>query len=84
GWYKQNILEKLGLNKILNNKINTLSGGELQKVCIASCLSGDFEIITMDEPSAFIDVEDRLKVAEIIKEFVIKKEANILTIIIFL
>ncbi|MBU2634058.1 MAG: ribosome biogenesis/translation initiation ATPase RLI [Nanoarchaeota archaeon] len=74
GWYKQNILEKLGLGKILNNKVNSLSGGELQKVFIAGCLSGDSEIIAMDEPSAFIDVEDRLKVAEIIKEFVIKKE----------
>ncbi|MFH1209248.1 MAG: ribosome biogenesis/translation initiation ATPase RLI [archaeon] len=74
GWYKQNILEKLGLGKILNNKIKTLSGGELQKVSIAGCLSEEAKIIAMDEPSAFIDVEDRLKVAEIIKEFIIKKE----------
>ena len=52
-----------------------MSGGELQKVYIAACLSKqDVNLIAMDEPSAFIDVEDRLKVAEIIKEYVDKKE----------
>lgn len=74
GWYKTNILEKLNIRNILNNQIRTLSGGELQKVHIAAALSADAEIIAMDEPSAFIDVEDRLAVAEVIKEFVIKKE----------
>lgn len=74
GWYKQNILEKLGLQHILPNQVSTLSGGELQKAHIAACLSQDAELIAMDEPSAFIDVEDRLKVAEIIKEFIQKKE----------
>ncbi|MEA3379114.1 MAG: ribosome biogenesis/translation initiation ATPase RLI [Nanoarchaeota archaeon] len=74
GWYKQNILKKLGLNKLMDNKIKTLSGGELQKLYIAVTLSQDCDIYALDEPSAFIDVEDRLKVAEVIKEFVIKNE----------
>jgi len=75
GWYKQNILEKLGLNKVLDQELKNLSGGELQKVHIALTLSQDAEIYAFDEPSAFIDVEDRLTVAEVIKEFVFKKEA---------
>lgn len=74
GWYKTNILEKLNIRAILNNKIKHLSGGELQKVHIAKALSQECDLILMDEPSAFIDVEDRLKVAEVIKEFTIKKE----------
>ena len=74
GWYKQNILEKLGLIKVIDNKISELSGGELQKVYIAVCLGSEAELYALDEPSAFIDVEDRLKVAEVIKEFIIKKE----------
>ena len=80
GWYKQNILEKLGLQNILNNQISTLSGGELQKTHIAACLSEDVDLVAMDEPSAFIDVEDRLKIAEIIKEFVLKKEITAIII----
>src|SRR3989338_3604132 len=63
-WFKANILEKLNIQSILQNKISELSGGELQKVHIAACLAcPDKDIITMDEPSAFIDVEDRLNVA---------------------
>lgn len=74
-WYKTNILEKLNIEPILHNKILELSGGELQKLHITACLSKqDINIIAMDEPSAFIDVEDRLNVAEIIKDFVISKE----------
>ena len=76
GWYKQNILEKLNIQSILNNSLKDLSGGELQKVHIAANLSGDTELVLMDEPSAFIDVEDRLNVAEVIKEFVSKKEIS--------
>ncbi len=75
GWYKTNILEKLNIQPILKNEISFLSGGELQKVYIAACLSDqDADIFALDEPSAFIDVEDRLKVAEVIKEFTQKKE----------
>ncbi len=75
GWYKTTILEKLSIHSILNNKISELSGGELQKVHIAACLSmQDVDIIAMDEPSAFIDVEDRLHIAEIIKDVVIMRD----------
>jgi len=74
GWYKQNILEKLGLLKVIDSEISSLSGGELQKVYIAVCLGNEAELYALDEPSAFIDVEDRLKVAEVIKEFILKKE----------
>jgi len=74
GWYKQTILEKLGLGKLLDNTAKTLSGGELQKLHIAMTLSKECEIYAFDEPSAFIDVEDRLLVAEVIKDFVIKNE----------
>ncbi len=76
GWYKQNILEKLNIQNILKLNINHLSGGELQKVKIAACLSRKADLILMDEPSAFIDVEDRLLVAEVIKEFIQKKEIS--------
>jgi len=81
GWYKANILEKLSLQPILKNEISFLSGGELQKVYIAACLSDqDADIFALDEPSAFIDVEDRLKVAEVIKEFTQKREVSAIVV----
>lgn len=80
GWYKQDILEKLNIKPILNNQIKTLSGGELQKTYIAATLSTDAKILAFDEPSAFVDVEDRLKVAEVIKDFVLKKETSAIVV----
>ncbi|MBI5391658.1 ribosome biogenesis/translation initiation ATPase RLI [Candidatus Woesearchaeota archaeon] len=74
GWYKTNILEKLNIQGILHNEIKQLSGGELQKLHIAAALSKECQVLIMDEPSAYIDVEDRLHVAEVIREFVSKKE----------
>lgn len=73
GWYQQNILHKLGIEHVLDHQMNHLSGGELQKVYIAATLSTDADLLALDEPSAFIDVEDRLNVAEVIKEFTEKK-----------
>tara|TARA_Y100000310_G_scaffold334233_1_gene413566 strand:- start:98889 stop:100664 length:1776 start_codon:yes stop_codon:yes gene_type:complete len=80
GWYKQNILEKLGIQNYLESHMNHISGGELQKVYIAAALSTEAEVIALDEPSAFIDVEDRLKVAEVIKEFTEKKEVSTIVV----
>ncbi|MDD5651448.1 MAG: ribosome biogenesis/translation initiation ATPase RLI [Candidatus Nanoarchaeia archaeon] len=80
GWYEQNILKKLNIQAILMNNLKDLSGGELQKVHIAANLSGNTKLVLMDEPSAFIDVEDRLNVAEVIKEFVIKKEITAIVV----
>jgi ATP-binding cassette, sub-family E, member 1 len=73
GWYQQNIMEKLNLKSILQSNLKNLSGGELQKVFIAGCLSGESDLIVMDEPSAFVDVEDRINIAQVIKEFTQKK-----------
>jgi ATP-binding cassette subfamily E protein 1 len=80
GWYKQIILEKLGLINVIDNEVRNLSGGELQKLFIAVTLSQDCDIYAFDEPSAFIDVEDRLKVAEIIREFVVKNEVSAIVV----
>jgi len=74
GWFKKNILEKLNLEPIIKSNISTLSGGEMQKVYIALTLSQDADVYAFDEPSAFIDVEDRLKVADVIRDFMIKKD----------
>jgi ATP-binding cassette subfamily E protein 1 len=73
GWYKQNVLEKLGLGKLLDHEVRELSGGELQKLYIAVTLSQECDIFAFDEPSAFVDVEDRLMVADVIKDFVMKQ-----------
>jgi ATP-binding cassette subfamily E protein 1 len=66
-YYKTEILTPLGLEKLLDRRVDELSGGETQKVAIASCLSKKSQLYLLDEPSAFLDVEERLAVARIIR-----------------
>ncbi|MFH1589132.1 MAG: ribosome biogenesis/translation initiation ATPase RLI [archaeon] len=68
GKYGAMILEPLNLKSFMNRKLSELSGGELQRVMIAKCLSEDSDLILMDEPSAYLDVEQRLEVSKVIKD----------------
>ena len=66
-WYRAEIIEPLHLKKLLDKDLGILSGGELQRVAIAECLSRDADIYLLDEPSAYLDVEERLAVAKAIR-----------------
>lgn len=66
-WYKAEVLDPLHVKMLLDREINVLSGGELQRVAIAECLSRDADIYLLDEPSAYLDIEERLAVARAIR-----------------
>ena len=68
--YKKKILRPLELEDLLQNSVKTLSGGELQRVAIAIALSQDSDLILLDEPSAYLDVEQRVKFAKLIRNFI--------------
>ena len=70
-WFKKNVVGNLGLDHVWELDVNKLSGGEFQKLHIAKTLLQDAVVYAFDEPSAFIDVEDRMKVASILKDFVL-------------
>jgi ATP-binding cassette subfamily E protein 1 len=65
--YKQEILAPLELDGILDHSLKELSGGELQRAAIAECLSRTADIYLLDEPSAYLDVEQRLITAKTIR-----------------
>ena len=69
-FYKVYVLDVLNMKPLLEKPINALSGGELQRFAIARCLLEDANIYLLDEPTAFLDIEDRLKVAKMLKNFV--------------
>ncbi len=66
-WQNIDIVRKLGLHKLLKKDVTELSGGELQKLAIALALLKNAEIYLIDEPSAYLDVEERLAVAKVIR-----------------
>ena len=67
---EEQILDPLKIKKLYNKSIKNLSGGELQKVAVASCLLQKVDVYALDEPSAFLDVEDRIAVAKFLQKFV--------------
>ncbi|MEK6869795.1 MAG: ribosome biogenesis/translation initiation ATPase RLI, partial [Nanoarchaeota archaeon] len=67
--YTNQIINPLNLKQLYEKKLNELSGGELQKVAIAYCLGKDADLFLLDEPSAYLDVEQRLIVSKVIRDF---------------
>jgi ATP-binding cassette subfamily E protein 1 len=66
---EEQIVDPLKIKKLYNKSIKNLSGGELQKVSIVTCLLQKSDLYALDEPSAFLDVEDRIAVAKFIQKF---------------
>ena len=54
----------------MERNVMELSGGELQKVAIAACLSRKTDLFLLDEPSAYLDVEERLNMAKTLRRVV--------------
>uniref|UniRef100_A0A8K9XY32 ATP binding cassette subfamily E member 1 n=1 Tax=Oncorhynchus mykiss TaxID=8022 RepID=A0A8K9XY32_ONCMY len=52
-------------------KVQNLSGGELQRVAMALCLGKPADVYLIDEPSAYLDSEQRLVCAKVIKRFIL-------------
>ena len=67
---EEQIVMPIGVKKFYDKMVKTLSGGELQKIAVVACLLRDADIYALDEPSAFLDVEDRIALAKFIQRFV--------------
>ena len=78
--YQHEIIDGLTLTPILQSPVDSLSGGELQRVAIAGCLSRDADLYILDEPSAHLDVEQRVRVTRMIKHHADGREAGIMVI----
>ncbi|MHA2424777.1 MAG: ribosome biogenesis/translation initiation ATPase RLI [Candidatus Thorarchaeota archaeon] len=65
--FKTSVTRKLGLEHLLEHQITDLSGGELQRASIAACLAREADIYLFDEPSAFLDIEQRLASSDAIR-----------------
>ena len=71
-------LELLGIQELRHRDISTLSDGEFQKACLATGLTRQAEVLLLDEPTAFLDVENRISVLETLREVARKTGTAIL------
>jgi len=75
GYFDTEILEPLKVKPMLERDVSTLSGGELQRVAIALCLGRDADVYLLDEPSAYLDSNQRMETARTIRR-ITEKEAR--------
>jgi len=64
------VVKPLDIDNIKDRKMSELSGGELQLVMIVLCFLKPAMIYLLDEPSANLDIEKRLKITHVIKTFI--------------
>ena len=74
-WINVEIVKRLRIDRLLDRRIDELSGGELQKVAVAVTIAREANIYLLDEPSAYLDVEERLIVAKAIKRLTEARKA---------
>lgn len=64
------VMKPLKIDDIMDQEVQNLSGGELQRVAMALCLGKPADVYLIDEPSAYLDSEQRLIAAKVIKRSV--------------
>jgi ABC-type cobalamin/Fe3+-siderophores transport system ATPase subunit len=62
------IMESLGLSSLANRLVTTLSGGEAQRVSIATAIAQKTPVLLLDEPLAAQDIEHRTKIIDLLKK----------------
>lgn len=69
--FQTDVLKPLEIERIQDLMVNELSGGELQRVALVLCLGKPADVYLIDEPSAYLDSEQRLIAAKVIKRFLL-------------
>lgn len=77
--FQTDVVKPLKIEDIVDQEVQTLSGGELQRVAIVLALGIPADIYLIDEPSAYLDSEQRIICSKVIRRFILhaKKTAFI-------
>ena len=79
-YWNTEVAQPLQLNRIMEQQLTDLSGGERQRVAIAACLSKDADLYLLDEPSAHLDVEQRVQATSAIRRYAENHDATVMVI----
>jgi len=76
----QAAMEQARVTAFAERRLETLSGGERQKVFIAAALAQQGEVLLLDEPTAFLDYRHQAEVARILREINRSKGATVVAV----
>jgi putative ABC transport system ATP-binding protein len=74
------LLERLGIDKVIRQKVTELSGGQQQRVSIARVLSKNPRLIFADEPTGNLDHATALEVMDIFEDYLVQKSAGMVLV----
>lgn len=69
--FQTDVYKPLNIEQLIDQEVKHLSGGELQRVALVLCLGQPADIYLIDEPSAYLDSEQRIVAAKVIKRFIL-------------
>jgi ATP-binding cassette, sub-family E, member 1 len=75
-FFKTEVLGPLDIEPLLEHEVQTLSGGELQRVAIVLALAKPCDIYLIDEPSAYLDSEQRVRASRVMKRWIINSKRS--------
>jgi ATP-binding cassette subfamily E protein 1 len=79
-YWNTEVAQPLQLNRIMEQNLTDLSGGERQRVAIAATLSEDADLYLLDEPSAHLDVEQRVQATTAVRRYAENHDATVMVI----
>ena len=79
-YWNTEVAQPLQLERIMEQNLEDLSGGERQRVAIAACLSETADLYLLDEPSAHLDVEQRVQATRAIRRYAERQDATVMVI----
>jgi ATP-binding cassette subfamily E protein 1 len=69
--FNTDVMKPMMIEQIMDKEVQHLSGGELQRVAIVMCLGKPADVYLIDEPSAYLDAEQRVVTARVIKRYIL-------------
>jgi ATP-binding cassette subfamily E protein 1 len=78
--FQSDVVKPMQLDNIIDQDVQTLSGGELQRVALVLALGKPADIYLIDEPSAYLDSEQRIIASRVIKRFILHSKKTAMVI----
>lgn len=69
--FSTDVMKPLKIEDLLDLDVQHLSGGELQRVALTLALGKPADVYLIDEPSAYLDSEQRISASKVIKRFIL-------------
>lgn len=70
------VVKPLSVHNLYDLEVQKLSGGELQRVALCLALGKKANVYLIDEPSAYLDSEQRIIASKVMKRFVLNSNKS--------